>query len=234
MVPGEWTIVARGRQSHVERVVTFTIEVPESYPELAAPIDTFDQAVHPQSAPPGTRFFFFATNFADGEHVTYAIVAPDGTVAHRGESRAVTDWKRVDWRWDSPYDAMPGTWHAIARGTNSGIERNIPFDIYRYDAESHYPTQKRPYDSAVFPAKGHPGTEFAFFATGYGEEEIVAYECIAPDGTLSTTGHVRSSEFGRADWTCESPYTALPGEWHTVATGNDTRVERIIRFEVGY
>lgn len=231
MLPGQWTFVAHGDLSHVERVMHFAIHPVEEYPELAEPVDAYDSAVTPARGVPGTRFLFFASNFTVGESVAFVIVAPDGTIQHRGEKHA-SKWERIDWEWRSPDDAPPGIWTARATGLESQIEQVIHFEIYRYVGDKIVPTPPDPYDSAVFPAEGPPGTTFAFFATGYVYEERVEYQCIAPDGEVHSVGQVKSSEFGRADWQCQSPYTASSGIWTTVARGTDSQITRVLNFTI--
>lgn len=231
MIPGYWTIVAQGDRSHVERCVTVEIIPAESFPELAEPQDTYDNAVAPGRGTPGTRFYFFAANFHEGEPVEYQIIAPDGVVVVSGETHAA--WNtRADWVWESPKDTVPGIWTARAVGIESRIEYVLSFEVYAYVSDWTVPSQQDPYDSAVFPAHGKPGTTFAFFATGYVHEEYVDYACIGSDSIIYTTGSVKTSEFGRADWTCESPYIAPAGIWTTVARGRSSGLERTLHFTI--
>lgn len=231
MEPGQWTLVARGDKSHVERVMSFEIEVPEAYPEMAAPVDSYDIAVSPARGAAGELFRFFATNFDEGETVHYEIVAPDGSVHAEGTTHA-TYARRVDWTWKSPYDAMAGTWTAQARGAESHVERMVTFTIFHHTPEATTPSQRTPYDSAVYPASARAGSEFAFFATGYTYEEYVRYQCITPSGVVHTSGSVKSNERGRADWTCQTPYEAEAGVWSAVAEGKRSDVAHVIHFTV--
>ncbi len=231
MAYGQWTIVARGDKSHVERVMKLTIHAPEDYPELAEPVDSYDCAVTPGRGTPGETFYFYARNFDEGERVDYEIIAPDGTVHAQGRSHA--DFRtRVDWFWRSPANAMPGIWTSRAVGRMSTVERIVTFELYRMETGPLIPSQQIPYDSAVHPAQASAGSEFAFFATGYIHEEYVTYQCIDPDGVVQVSGKVKSNEFGRADWTCNTPYNAKTGYWTSIATGKRSDVERVLHFLV--
>jgi hypothetical protein len=222
---GEWHMVARGERSQVERVVDFRIQMDEPYPEEAAPIDTYDSAVNPREGPPGTRFFFFISNFIEGEPVKYWLKNPHGEV-HLFGSTKPNRRGRVDWIWDAPEDAEPGTWEWVARGDASGDERSLQFII------TGMPEAEEPYSSAVNPLYGYAGDEFAFYAEGFSLQSPVDYWFNSPNGEVCCSGSTRTDERGRADWTWKSPPDAVRGEWTTVARDRDTGFEQVIHFFV--
>ena len=92
----------------------------------------------------------------------------------------------------------------------------------------------QPYDQGVVPSAGRPSTAFSFFATGFGDDERVAYWFNAPDGRIYAHDYrYRTYAYrGRADWKWRSPDGATPGRWTAVAEGLDSEVQRVVHFEI--
>lgn len=229
-IPGIWTIRMQSDISRVERILTLEIIADKDYPEIAVPIDTYDSAITPVRGLPGTWFTFFITNFIDGETVEYSIIDPYGMVVEHKKVSA-NNRGRVDWEWTAPKNANPGTWRLEALGTASRLERVLTFEIV-LDMDTTASPPAEAYDSAISPTEGAPGTTFLFFATGFGDKEPVDYQMITPDGQLFERGSVRSSPRGRADWEWESPTSAQPGVWTTIAIGRDSHARRELTFTV--
>lgn len=90
-------------------------------------------------------------------------------------------------------------------------------------------------ESAVQPDVGPPGTRFAFYATGFNEEENVSVWLNRPDGTVTDDNIVGVNEAtptGRVDWFWDAPLNAAPGYWSMVVNGNESNLEYAIPFEV--
>lgn len=85
---------------------------------------------------------------------------------------------------------------------------------------------------SVEPATGYAGTVFAFYATGFNDEEPVSYWFNAPDGTVHANTHdYRTDAYqGRADWKWQAPHNALSGTWTAVAYGANSHHEQVIPF----
>lgn len=93
--------------------------------------------------------------------------------------------------------------------------------------------QEEQADAAVIPPVGGPGTEFAFFATGFEDGEKVGFWLNAPDGTVvATDEEAFANDDGRADWAWDSPGDAQPGIWEMVAEGADSGTTWAIPFEI--
>lgn len=123
-VGGRWALTARGDRSKVPVVTLF--EVHGRSPDMA----DFQAKVAPVAGPPGTTFAFAATGFDSEEKVSYWLTAPDGEVYdswHR--ARSPNKDGRIDFTWQSPSDAMLGTWVMTMQGYDSQVARAIPFKI---------------------------------------------------------------------------------------------------------
>ncbi len=231
--PGTWIVRMQGDQSQVERIVTLDIIPGPAFPEPAAPTDRYDQAVTPARGIPGTWFTFYVGNFIAHDTVAYQFIAPNGEVYKDGEVHA-TGNGRIDLELDMPSDAMPGIWSLVVQGRETVLTRTVTFEVYVETAEptdvTMPGTQVYPYDRAVHPAEGGFGTEFSFFATGFGHEEPVDFDIVGPDGIVYHQASVRSNEWGRADWQWAATSIAIPGQWSAIATGRDSNVQRTLHF----
>ncbi|MFO7169421.1 MAG: hypothetical protein DIU80_015460 [Chloroflexota bacterium] len=123
-VSGTWAITAYGIVSQTPAIATFTVAGVE--PDAAPP----PAAVAPAAAPAGTRFSFAATGFDDNEPISYWFTGPDGNVHDAYNQTRRSDRNgRVDFRWTSPEDAIPGTWVITIQGIRNGVVRAVPFEI---------------------------------------------------------------------------------------------------------
>ncbi|NJN67036.1 MAG: hypothetical protein HC884_10165 [Chloroflexaceae bacterium] len=130
-VGGRWAMTVRGDESKVPVVTLF--EVYGRSPDAA----DFQAKVAPEAGPPGTTFAFAATGFDSDEKVSYWVTAPDGEVydsRHRAESP--NKHGRIDFKWQSPPDAMLGTWVMTMQGYDSGVARAIPFRIQGWGSQA--------------------------------------------------------------------------------------------------
>ncbi len=193
-----------------------------------------DAAVIPPVGGPGTEFAFFATDFEDGEKVGYWLNAPDGAIVATNEETFANDDGRADWMWDSPDNAMLGTWEMVAEGEDSGTIWVIPFEVESGLPESGAPAPRITNgDYAVEPLAGPPGTEFEFFANGFESNEDVGFWLNAPDGSIVDINQKdNTTEGGRVDWSWDSPSDAMRGNWEMVARGVDSNLEQVIPFEI--
>lgn len=105
---GNWRMVARGAESRITHVATFTIIRDAPPPEV--------YGVYPQSGPPGTTFHFYANDIPT-DRASYWVNAPDGTVLTEmsdfREWRVTGDNHRYEWTWTAPPDAEPGLWTMV-------------------------------------------------------------------------------------------------------------------------
>lgn len=228
-VVGRWAIRARGETSHVERILYLEIVPDTPFPEEAHPRDPYDIAVSSARSTPGSWLSFFANNLSPWERVEQWIVAPDGEVFQRDEISA-GEYGRIDIEWEVPERAIPGTWTWMVRDGQGAI-RSVTFEVVREEHDQP-PRMNDPYDHAVHPAEGRPGTTFAFFASGFDRKEMVDYRCVNPTGFTEHRASTRANAWGRADWECATPTDAVAGRWTTVVTGRESRVEYELPFTV--
>lgn len=88
---------------------------------------------------------------------------------------------------------------------------------------------------AVSPASGVPGTRFAFMATGFSDDEDIGVWVNTPTGepmVIQPEELFGANGDGRADWYWTSPTDAVPGIWQMIARGVDSKLERMISFEI--
>lgn len=130
--PGIWTMVARGIDSNVERVISFEIRSEGTPAPAPAPDPTMMTGnVEPKAGAPGTRFAFVAFGFNANEGIGVWANTPGGTaIAITPEELGTANGDgRADWYWTTPGNAQTGIWTIVARGFDSGIERVISFEI---------------------------------------------------------------------------------------------------------
>jgi hypothetical protein len=190
--------------------------------------------VAPESAPPGTRFLFGASGFAERERLSFWVNRPDG----RAEA-VNTDLDRASaagdavWSWTAPDDAPLGTWQMVVHGRTSNTERVAAFTLAKPGA----PTSQQPFN--VVPRSGDAGALFRFYATGYNAGEYIEIEVHGPGGVVvkrddpSLVVSQPASAEGRIDGTWTSPASAAPGEWQIIARGSASGVTRTIAVTIG-
>ncbi|NJO05636.1 MAG: hypothetical protein HC876_08990 [Chloroflexaceae bacterium] len=129
IVQGEWTLVARGRDSRNLNTISFQI-----YNEVAPELP---YGVTPASGPPGTTFTFYGEGFHFDRNVAYWLTAPDGTrIRPRNSENAEADEigadsnGRVEITWTSPPDAQQGIWQMTLRTTDpQRVDEDITYII---------------------------------------------------------------------------------------------------------
>jgi hypothetical protein len=87
----------------------------------------------------------------------------------------------------------------------------------------------------VTPAVGPPGARFAFVAFGFNANERIGVWVNTPGGEAIAITVERLNQAdgdGRADWYWTAPADAQPGTWQLIARGLDSKVERVISFEI--
>lgn len=193
--------------------------------------------VQPAMGYAGTTFAFYATGFDEDETVDVWLNAPDGRtldVDISPLSDAPSDG-RVDWKWTAPADIQAGWWQMVARGRDSGLTHTINVEIAPGNVDDTAPPDISADEHNVQPRQGHPGTTFAFYATGFDEEETVDVWLNVPDGQVidaDVSELYEASPTGRADWRWTAPDGAVPGWWQMVAQGRDSGVVHVIHFEI--
>jgi hypothetical protein len=205
--------------------------------------------VQPGVGHPNTEFAFYATGFYDEEIVDIWLNTPDGRVidAEVEQLYESSPTGRADWYWEAPGHAQAGTWQMVARGRDSGVQHVIPFRI-----EGGTPTFEPPETDDVetynvHPKVGPPGTEFAFYATGFdvdeNAEDAANAEYEETELWVETPNWQRiklndqddpyiAAPSGRADWTWTAPANAQTGVWHMVILGEESGLKHVIPFEV--
>ncbi len=247
-MPGTWTATIKGRESGVQRVLYFDIYLPEGVAPIvdedAENIRSTEKAVAPQVGEAGTKFAFFARGFNEREKVGYWFNAPDGSIVENRYLYVVTaNGDRADWNWQSPENAIPGIWTAVAKGEDSQTERLIPFEIgdpsnptitTKPAVVPDQPEQRNDSDVAVEPPEGPPGTRFAFSAGGFPPGETIKFWASDPQGTNYEKDKylIKSNEVGVAYWNWSTPENAVQGTWTMVARGQTAQVKKVIYFEV--
>jgi hypothetical protein len=123
-IGGTWWATAYGDESQTPVMTTFIVWGREA--ENAGLV----AGVQPLQGAAGTTFAFAATGFDRKERVSYWITSSDGAIvdAYEREVRPNSDG-RVDLTWQSPGDAMSGTYVLTVQGVKSGTARAMPFTI---------------------------------------------------------------------------------------------------------
>jgi len=203
--------------------------------EASLPPDS--QSVYPQAGPPGTIFFFSASSFRS-ERVGYWFNAPDGTISSNKYRYAAYAYEgRVDWRWQAPYDALPGWWTVVVRGEESELQQVIPFEVTApvsgVSHESSANTFVNPDGTTVQPAVAPPGTNFTFTVKGL-DGERVGYWLTDPNGNIQ--GDDERFWFKMKEnpviWNWKSPDNATLGIWTITVRGEESGIDYSIRFEI--
>lgn len=252
--PGFYGMVAQGIDSGYTVTISFEVTAgappaePPPAPEPPAEVEvTYN--VEPNSGPAGTKFAYFATGFESGEQVGVWLNTPDGSVDEITDANGdvfilyANDNGRADWSVVIVPDAAPGFYSMVARGVDSGVEVVIPFEVTPGPPPAEPPSPETPTDGSadfnVEPNVGPPGTEFAFFATGFEGGEQVGVWINNPDGSVSeivdANGDVfvlNANDNGRADWFVTIAPDTPPGFYGMVAQGVDSGVTVVIPFEV--
>jgi hypothetical protein len=87
----------------------------------------------------------------------------------------------------------------------------------------------------VYPDVGYPETRFAFYASGFEDNEAVGTWLNTPAGEsieaeVNQLYHANGE--GRADWYWVAPFGVPTGTWEMVARGLDSGYEVVIPFEI--
>jgi hypothetical protein len=182
--------------------------------------------VTPTLGPPGTRFLFFASGFAERDRLSFWMNRPDGQieVPYIPEEHRANTFGEAVWTWESSSGSQRGVWQMVAHG-RSGVERVIDFTI----GDPPQPDAGQPY--GVNPRAATPGSLFRFFAVGFTAGEYVSVQVNGPGGAVVTEGlsvAQPASPDGRIDGSWNSPSSAAAGEWRIIARGADSGVTQTI------
>lgn len=224
-VPGNWSMVALGRESDVRHQIGFVVLAGEAPPpDDGAPV----AQAEPSAGPPGTTFHFSATGFHfwRNELIQYWATDPEGKTFSDNQGVFVDYNRRVIFDWTSPVDALPGAWRMHIQGPQSGLVVDIDFEITG-------PQNPAPPPRNVSPSSGPPGTTFTFVEDGFQRSEKIGWWATAPDGTIFQGGiDDKANEAGHFEWQWTAPANAMSGLWRMIAQGKNSASPRIISFEI--
>lgn len=220
---GTWQMVALGRSSRIESVISFQILQPQS-PEVS-----LVRRAEPVSGPPGTLFMLSANSFLPDERIETWANSPSL------QEYDVPTWVFANaeglatWQWQAPENAEGGVWQLVGRGATSRAEALIQVEIVN-GAPAPEP---EPSQTGVSPSSGVAGTQFSFFAAGFAPEERANYWATAPDGeVLTNADRLETDEYGELRWQWTAPASAKPGLWTMTVQGAGSRVVHQISFGI--
>lgn len=220
---GTWQMVARGRSSRLETVISFQILQPQATEESVV------RRAEPASGNAGTLFTLTANGFTPDERIETWANSPSR------QELDVPTWVfanaegMASWQWQSPESAENGQWTLVGRGTTSRVEALIQIEI----VNGAPPPAPEPAATSVTPSSGVPGTQFSFFAAGFGPEERANYWATAPDGEVMTNAdRLETDEQGELRWQWTAPASAKPGLWAMTVQGAGSRVVHHISFGI--
>ncbi len=204
------------------------------------------QNVQPDVGAPDTTFAFYATGFYSEETVHVWLNDPYGNAmeVEVEELYQASPTGRADWYWNVPDDAVPGAWQMVALGDDSNVMHVIDFTIQWGEGEYRPPDTEDIETYSHYPEVGYPGTEIAFYATGFDVDdanpEDPDYERVevwveSPSWRtidLDYGDMYVAPPSGRVDWTWTVPTNAEPGIWHMVVLGHESELKHVIPFEV--
>jgi len=247
-VNGQWSMVAEGMESHVQRIIIFEISggavvpveptpiaqpVPDEAPTPAVAPDNAiggEASIEPAAGVPGTLFTFHASGFNPREAVHFWANDPS-THVHAPEDDSVNAAQdgTVSWTWRAPRTAMSGQWAMVIEGVQSQVQYVILFDIQGGTTDPAAPSTL-----TANPEAGSGGTVFTFYADGFNPREGVTYWLNDPQTQIYTGAgfSLTTDENGQAVWTWQSPESAMQGQWAMVAEGNQSRVQHVILFQI--
>jgi len=179
----------------------------------------------------GSTLRLFGRNFERGERVSWWTTNPHGAVLGGERVEASRDSGYVEIFFEVPEDADSGRWFLTAYGEESQEPVIASFGVIGHDPDPNNPDD---FQIKVAPPSGPAGTEFAFAAKGYDDNEEISYWITAPDGSIYAAfpKGADADETGRVDLTWQVPYDAPRGMWVMTIQGYDSTVARGIRFEV--
>jgi hypothetical protein len=219
---GVWQMVAHGRESGFEQVISFTLGTPAASGDVGEGLN-----VTPTAGGPGTLFRFFVTGFNAGEGFDVAVSGPAGPLESPVllTSHVASDAGRIDGSWSAPDGAAAGTWYIGVKGAESGVVRTIAVRI-------DVPAANQP-TIIIQPDLGVPGARFVVSANGFRANELISVWLNAPDGrVLSATleGNAQAGPDGHAVWHWIAPSDAPLGAWQMVAHGRESGIELVVNF----
>lgn len=220
---GTWQMVALGRSSRHESVISFQIFQPQSSETSLV------RSAEPASGSPGTLFTLSANGFLPDERIETWANSPSR------QELDVPTWVFANaegmatWQWQAPEDAEGGQWHLVGRGAISRIEALIQIEI----VNGALAPAPEPVVTSVTPSSGIPGTQFSFFAAGFAPEERANYWATAPDGeVLTNADRLETDQQGELRWQWTAPDSAKPGLWSMTVQGAGSRVVHQISFGI--
>lgn len=196
-----------------------------------APARAASGTVDPPQGWPNTLFTFTAEGFLPNERVDAWVTRPDATPRTPSIGRYVADATgRVSWTWVAPGDTEIGQWVMVARGVDSDIEVDIPFEII---GESY----EVPRVQSVMPTSGLPGTTFVFQLGGFQAGERVGAWIVRPDGAslslpIDVATNIYADRAGVITFSWTSPADAPVGTWSAQARGIRSNLQFGLPFQI--
>jgi hypothetical protein len=225
-------------------VVSVVLPLHTGYTQEKPPEPIRTANVQPKVGSFDTTFAFYATGFYDEEVVDVWLNTPYhvSREVEVDELYEASGTGRLDWYWEPPADAAPGSWQMVAQGRTSGVIRVIDFEI-RADGMDYIPPDTEDVKAYnVHPKSGPPGTEFAFYAAGFDADESdddakekVKLWLETPNWQQIDLGGEHlfvAPPSGRVDWAWTAPPDAQPGTWHMVILGRESDLKFVIPFEI--
>lgn len=175
----------------------------------------------------GHEIRFYGYGFNADEWVSIWATTPREAVV-TGKNVRVKDEGELSFGFKVPEDAESGQWSMTVRGEESNMLVITYFQVLGRDP------RVADYQAAASPPVGPPGTEFAFAATGFDDEEDVSYWITAPNAQVyeAFPKGAEANDDGRVDITWFAPRNAPQGTWVITMQGYDSDVARAIPFDV--
>ncbi len=175
----------------------------------------------------GHEIHFYGYGFNPDEWVSTWATTPREAVV-TGKNVRVKDEGELSFSFKVPEEAESGQWSMTVRSEESNMLVITYFQVLGRDPSI------ADYQAAASPPVAPPGTEFAFAATGFDDEEDVSYWITAPDAHVyeAFPKGAESNDDGRVDITWFAPHYAPQGTWVITMQGYDSDVARAIPFDV--
>lgn len=118
---GTWQMVAHGKGSNTEKIITFEIKDETPPPP--------DNNIQPQSGIPGTLFTFYASGFLLDEDIRVWANTPEGKPVDIVLAQRRLYNGRFDGSWSAPTSVQRGKWQLVVQGVDSEMQQVLNFEI---------------------------------------------------------------------------------------------------------
>jgi hypothetical protein len=194
----------------------------------AARAQSLTLAPEQPSVAAGQAINFVGTGFRRSEQVGIWATAPDQTVIGGDFAFADGDQGRIEVRFEAPEDAIGGRWSLTAYGFVTKTPVITTFEVQGRDPAAAVP------QATVAPPSGAPGSQFAFAALGFKNDETVSYWFTGPDSVIydAYPEGDGANDDGRVDISWQAPADAPRGIWVITIQGLRSHVARGVPFEI--